>query len=114
MRFPFFATANSIPVDHHESTFQPISVPVQPVKIAVAPWETAGQNSKRDTLHQLKRGIPQLFLVLLTLGMLLLRLVRLVIAAAFSLVAIVGTGFHFVSQVVVHPDDRRLLPRVKS
>lgn len=62
------------------------------------------------TIQRLTAGVRQLFAAVLIIVMSVLRLARLIVAMAFSLVGLFGFGLHNVGQRIVHPNDRRLLP----
>ena len=62
------------------------------------------------TFQRLKSGVHQLLSAVLIIVFSVVRLARLVVAFAFSLVGLVGFGLQNVAKRVVHPNDQRLLP----
>ena len=64
-----------------------------------------------NALQRIRLAIYQLLGALALIVFSVLRLARLAIAMAFSLVGVIGFGLHNVALRIAHPDDRRLLPR---
>ena len=95
-----------------DGQFYPVSQPVQPIKIGACPHCHEHGSQGSNTIRYLRAGLIQLLAAVLVIVFSILRLVRLVIAAVLTLLAIAGTGFYRASQFIVHPDDRRLLPSV--
>jgi hypothetical protein len=66
----------------------------------------------QTTIHRIRWAVVQLFSAIVAIVFCALRLVRLVVAVALSLVGILGFGLQTVGFKIAHPDDRRLLPRM--
>lgn len=66
----------------------------------------------RTTLSKLKSGFIQLAVAVVVIVLSILRLARLIVAGAFTLIGLIGAGFYIAAQYVSHPDDRKLLPKL--
>ena len=109
------AAAGSMDFDQRatEASFYAYTAPVRPVK-AIHACPHCGESHVRPshTFQRLRSGITQLAMAVVMILFSILRLARLMVAMAFALVALIGSAFFTASRMVVHPDDRRLLPRV--
>ena len=70
------------------------------------------QDGPQTTIHRIRWAVVQLFSAVVAIVFCALRLARLAVAVAFSLVGVVGFGMQTLGTKVAHPDDRRLLPRL--
>ncbi len=72
----------------------------------------AASDPPEDTILQSWwRGVRMVFASFLLIVMTSMRAARFMVAAAFCIVAVVGMAAQVVAQRIVHPADRRLLPR---
>ena len=65
----------------------------------------------QTTIQRIKWAVVQLFSAVVAIVFCALRLARLAVAVAFSVVGVLGFGLQTFGSKIVHPDDRRLLPR---
>lgn len=87
--------------------------PVMPIKFEqCCPACQAAQNANPNILSRLKGAFFQLLGALFVIVLSILRLARLIVAGAFTLVGLIGTGIYIAGQNIVHPDDQRLLPNL--
>ena len=75
--------------------------------------QNAWERPNPHTLQRLKQGFVQLFSAVGLIVFSVVRLARLVIATAFSLLGVVGFGLNHIAKRVVHPHDRQLLPHAQ-
>ena len=66
----------------------------------------------QTTIHRIRWAIIQLFSAIVAIVFCALRLARLAVAVAFSLVGVLGFGMQTLGSKIAHPDDRRILPRL--
>lgn len=67
---------------------------------------------RHTTLHRIQWAVVQLVTAVVAIIFCALRLARLAVAVAFSMIGVVGFGMQTIGSKIAHPDDRRLLPRL--
>lgn len=105
------AQSSYSPVDAYQPMHFTRTEPVQPVKAECCP-QCQSANQGANTLYRLQRGLLQLVAAVTVILFSVLRLARLFAAAVFTLIGLIGSGLYIAGQYIVHPDDRRLLPRM--
>ncbi|MEL7497270.1 MAG: hypothetical protein AAFN77_06635 [Planctomycetota bacterium] len=106
----------SAPEQSHRAPEYGYRMPVRPIKSAAhsCPHCQSSAHGRPNTFARMRLALTQLFVAIVVIILSILRLARLIVAGAFTLVGLIGTGMYIAGQYIIHPDDKRLLPNLPS